>query len=75
MNGRFKDMQVFNFNNNANIDNNDRFQNRTNIECMELITPENKEIFENLTKNKSRLGISKQQPLHVKFGTIIKDAE
>jgi hypothetical protein len=77
INGRLKDMEVYNFNNNANMDNNDRFQNRTNIECMELVTTANRAQLENVCKGKAngRLNISKSQPLHVKFGTIIESAE
>lgn len=42
---------------------------------MDLVTAENKEMYENLTKTKGKLNISKNSPLHVKFGTIIDSAD
>jgi hypothetical protein len=52
-NGRLNDFKVYQVGNNT-LENNDRFQNKTNIECMEFVHKDNHENIEGIAKAKDR---------------------
>ena len=74
VNSRLTDLKIHQLNS-STVAFNERFHDRTQIEAMEMVTDENQDDLENLTKLRGRLNISKNNPKMFTFGTIIEDAE
>jgi len=74
VNGRFKDLKVYQINSGSG-GNAERYTDRTQIETIEMVTQANLERFEALTKFRGRLNISRNEPKKFTFGTIIENAD
>ena len=72
INGRFKDMKIHQINQSP-LSHQERFHEKTQIEIMELVKPEQQEYYEALTKVRGKLNISKNNPKMFTYGTIVED--
>jgi hypothetical protein len=74
LNGKFNELKIHRVNQ-SSPSFSERFLDKTQIECMEMVTPANREHFETLTQLRGRLNISRTSPKKFTFGTIIENAE
>ena len=68
---KFKNIKIFQISQSKLAS--DKFKYRNQIETIEMVTKQNLEQLETLTKVKGRLNISKINPKRFTFGTIIDD--